>query len=175
MNKKIISDDLKVFICDVDGVLNTGQFLYHEEGKVYKIFGPDDADAVKILSKFMPIEFVSGDFRGWGITEKRIKDMNQQVTMVSTYERINWIKERYDPYEVIYMGDGLLDYVVMQKVGYAITTNDAYCDLSLIANYITHHKGGYRAVAEACMHILSLKYGRKLEDDLEFELRELMK
>lgn len=32
----------KVFILDVDGVLTSGQFFYTGEGKVMKIFGPDD-------------------------------------------------------------------------------------------------------------------------------------
>jgi len=32
----------KVFLVDVDGVLTTGQFLYTENGKTMKMFGPDD-------------------------------------------------------------------------------------------------------------------------------------
>ena len=35
---------IKVFILDVDGVMTNGQFLYNEDGKSYKIFGPDDND-----------------------------------------------------------------------------------------------------------------------------------
>lgn len=45
----------RVFILDVDGVLTTGQFFYSTEGKVYKVFGPDDNDALSLLSKFIDI------------------------------------------------------------------------------------------------------------------------
>ena len=31
-------------ILDVDGVMTTGQFLYTADGKVMKVFGPDDND-----------------------------------------------------------------------------------------------------------------------------------
>ena len=40
------------FIIDVDGVLSTGQFLYDVNGKRFKIFGPDDNDALKLLKSF---------------------------------------------------------------------------------------------------------------------------
>ena len=68
-SKKIIP---KTFILDVDGVLNTGQFLYSKTGKVMKIFGPDDNDALSLLKPYMKIIFVSGDKKGFAITKKRI-------------------------------------------------------------------------------------------------------
>ena len=40
----------KVFLVDVDGVLTTGQFLYTENGKTMKIFGPDDHDGLSPVS-----------------------------------------------------------------------------------------------------------------------------
>jgi len=39
----------QVFILDVDGVMTTGHFLYTVEGKVMKIFGPDDNDGLSLL------------------------------------------------------------------------------------------------------------------------------
>ena len=45
----------KVFILDVDGVMTTGSFLYSSEGKIIKSFGPDDNDALSLLSKFIEI------------------------------------------------------------------------------------------------------------------------
>lgn len=38
----------KCFILDVDGVMTTGHFLYTAEGKVMKIFGPDDNDGLSL-------------------------------------------------------------------------------------------------------------------------------
>ena len=51
----------KVFILDVDGVLTTGQFFYSEEGKIMKIFGPDDNDGLSLLKPFIDL-FEGVDF-----------------------------------------------------------------------------------------------------------------
>ena len=45
----------KNIILDVDGIMTTGQFLYDNKGKKYKVFGPDDADALKLLRRFLEI------------------------------------------------------------------------------------------------------------------------
>ena len=36
-------------IIDIDGVMTTGQFFYSEKGKVLKVFGPHDADGLKMI------------------------------------------------------------------------------------------------------------------------------
>jgi len=92
----------KVFILDVDGVMTTGQFFYSEEGKLYKIFGPDDNDALSLLKPYISIRFVSRDKRGFAISKKRIvDDMHYQLDLVSTNKRVEWIKQIYPLNEVI--------------------------------------------------------------------------
>ena len=144
----------KVFILDVDGVLTDGGFYYSEEGKILKKFGPDDNDALKIIQPFIEIKFISGDKNGFKISEKRVIDMGFSLDFVSTTKRLEWIKEKYNPKEVIYMGDGIFDNIVMKEVGYAISTADSDENAQISANYVTKRIGGHRAVAEACLHIL---------------------
>ena len=144
----------KVFVLDVDGVLTDGGFYYTSEGKVMKKFGADDNDALSLLRPYIEIQFVTGDKRGFEISRRRIEDMHFQLNLVSTIKRIDWIKERYTPSEVIYMGDGIFDHYVMKEVGYSITTQDADFYAKKHADYITERAGGHRAVAEACLHIL---------------------
>jgi len=143
------------FILDVDGVMTTGHFLYSAEGKVTKIFGPDDNDGLSLLKQYIEIRFITGDKKGFPISRKRIvDDMNFQLDIVSTIRRVDWIKERYPLENVIYMGDGIFDHYVMRKVGYAIApaNADKYCKQH--AHFITERAGGDRAVAEACLHIM---------------------
>ena len=147
-------DTPKVFILDVDGVLTDGCFYYSQDGKVLKKFGPDDNDALKLLEPYIEIRFVSGDKNGFEITKKRIEDMHYTLDFVSTTKRIDWIKERYNPKEVIYMGDGIFDCIVMQETGYSIATMDSDDNAKKCADYITSRTGAHRAVAEACIHIL---------------------
>ena len=145
----------KVFILDTDGVITTGQFFYTAEGKAMKVFGPDDNDALSLLKPYLETRFVTGDKKGYPISKKRISDdMKFKLDLVSTIHRVEWIKERYNLAEVIYMGDGIFDHYVMQRVGYSIAPANADKLTASQANYVTKRSGGDRAVAEACLHIL---------------------
>ena len=145
----------KVFLIDVDGVMTTGQFAYTANGKTMKIFGPDDNDALSLLKNLIEIRFVTGDKNGLEITKRRIvEDMNFPLDVVSVLKRIDWISERYNPEEVIYMGDGIFDHYVFKKIGYSIAPGNANSVAKKYADYVTKRNGGDRAVAEACLHIL---------------------
>ena len=147
---------MKNFILDVDGVMTTGHFVYGEEGKMFKIFGPDDSDGLAILKKYIQIEFVSADKRGFKITEKRIKhDMGFEVTNISSHKRLKWMGEKYELDKIIYMGDGFFDANIMHRVGYSIAPQNADVNASRAADFVTSRAGGDRAVAEACVHILA--------------------
>ncbi len=144
-----------VFILDVDGVMTTGHFLYTVEGKVMKVFGPDDNDGLSLLKGSLDIRFVTGDKKGYAISKKRIvDDMGFDLDVVSTVRRAEWIAERYPLDSVIYMGDGIFDHYVMAKVGYSIAPANADKNAKAYASFVTERSGGDRAVAEASMHIL---------------------
>lgn len=143
------------FILDVDGVMTTGQFLYTADGKVMKIFGPDDNDGLSLLKQYIEIRFITGDRKGFPISRKRIvEDMGFPLDIVSTIRRVEWIKERYALDKVIYMGDGIFDHYVMREVGYAIAPANADKFAKQHAQYITERSGGDRSVAEASLHIM---------------------
>ncbi len=145
----------KVLVLDVDGVMTDGQFHYTSDGKVMKIFGSDDHDVLSMLKSHLTIHFVTGDHRGFDISKARIvDDMKLPLDLVSTIKRIDWIKERWDPKEVIYIGDGIFDHYVFREVAYSIAPANANEITKTFANYVTKAKGGDRAVAEAGLHIL---------------------
>ncbi len=144
-----------VFVMDVDGVLTTGHFFYTADGKMMKIFGPDDNDGLSLLNPHLEIRFVTGDRKGFDITYKRVvDDMKYPLDLVSTVRRIEWIEERYPLERVIYMGDGIFDHYVMNQVGYSIASANADKWAKQYASYVTERSGGDRAVAEACLHIM---------------------
>lgn len=159
-----------VFILDVDGVMTDGHFFYSKDGKYLKMFGPDDNDGLSLLKDFIDIRFVTGDKKGFEISHKRIvDDMKYPLDLVSTIKRIDWIKTRYDPKKVIYMGDGIFDHYVMREVGYSIAPNNADLNAKKYANFITKRSGGDRAVAEASLHILDKYFESFNELDLPNE------
>ena len=145
----------KIFILDVDGVMTDGKLYYTRRGKEFKVFGPDDHDALSLLKPYMEVRFVTGDKRGLPISRRRIvTDMKMPLDLVSTVRRLEWIAGRYDPREVVYMGDGIFDPFVFAGVGYSIATADADEGARRAADYVTRRSGGERAVAEAALHLL---------------------
>jgi 3-deoxy-D-manno-octulosonate 8-phosphate phosphatase (KDO 8-P phosphatase) len=145
----------KTIILDVDGVLTDGKFYYSKSGKMYKVFGPDDNDALKLLDQFFEIIFVSADHRGFEISKKRIvDDMKRPIFLVEGKKRIQWIKERYNPNEVIYIGDGIFDFLVFEEVGYSITPSNPSSLIISDANYVSKCIGSERFVADSVYHIL---------------------
>ncbi|GAC15210.1 HAD hydrolase family protein [Aliiglaciecola lipolytica] len=149
-------DAPSVFILDVDGVMTDGKFYYSVDGKVMKVFGADDSDALSLLTEFIEIQFVTGDKRGFDISKARIQDdMKYPLSLVSTTKRAQWIAERWDSSKVIYMGDGIFDHYVFSQVAYSIAPANADSNCLKKADFITQRTGAERAVAEACLHILA--------------------
>lgn len=151
---------MKHLILDVDGVMTDGKFYYSSEGKIMKKFGPDDNDALSLLDSHLTIDFITADKRGFEISKKRIEqDMKRKLYLVSSFERLEWIKQRYNLKEVIYIADGIFDHLVFEKVGYSIAPKNSSVFAIEKANYILKRKGGDRAVAEAVVHILNIFFG----------------
>jgi 3-deoxy-D-manno-octulosonate 8-phosphate phosphatase (KDO 8-P phosphatase) len=154
----------KNFILDVDGVFTDGKFHYSENGKIYKVFGDADNDALSIIKNQIHVEMITGDKRGFPISKKRInEDMGYPISLVSTYERIDWIKERFNPQETIYMGDGIYDPIVFDAVAYSIAPQNAFYNTKKYANFVTSSIGGEGAVAEAVIHIIENLFKQKFD------------
>ena len=145
---------MKAFVIDVDGCLTDGQMWYSAEGKVMKSFGADDHDALNLIKDMITIQFVTADLLGWNISCSRIRDdMKFPLDRVPMDRRVQWIKDYWKLKDVIYMGDGILDGDIFEKVGYSICPADGFYLTREKADYVTQHSGGHRAVAEACLHI----------------------
>lgn len=149
----------KIFVLDVDGVMTTGQFLYSESGKAYKVFGPHDADGLKMLKGKLDILFISADKLGFNITKKRIvDDMGYNLTLVTEAEREKFFSEKINPEEVIYMGDGIFDAPILKKCQCGIAPQNARPEAKAAADYVTPSASGCGAVLDACLYILEVYF-----------------
>lgn len=147
--------DQLIFIIDVDGVMNTGQFLYSANGKAFKIFGPHDNDGLKLLKNKLRITFITADKRGLPITRKRIvDDMCQELEFISEYSRFEYINNNYNIDSVIYMGDGYHDAKILKACKFGIAPANARKEAKEAADYITESKAGEGAVLDACLEII---------------------
>lgn len=144
------------FALDVDGVLTDGKFHWDAEGnKVYKEFGPDDADALKLLRPYVSnIVLYTQDKKGLGISSSRATHMNLPIVVANTKERLKDIQKFFGFENTIYMGDSFADVPILSECYYGITTADADPYAKKWSDYITTRAGGNRAVSEACFWIL---------------------
>ena len=142
-------------IFDVDGVMTTGQFLYSEKGKEYKVFGPHDNDGIKMLKDKIQILFLTADKRGYPISKTRIvDDMKQELFLVGENERYNFIHEKFGIENVVYMGDGYHDAKILKDCCYGIAPQNARIEAKDAADFITPSKSGEGAVLDACIHLV---------------------
>jgi len=155
------------FILDVDGVLTDGTFYYSSDGKVLKRFGPEDADALRVLRDLtnITIEFVTADYRGYEISNLRCSHMGFKCTLVkNSYSRLEWLEKNFDLSKIIYMGDSLLDIPSLLKAYYSISPNNAFDYVKEVSDYSTKACGGHGAVAESCIKIYELFFKEGGED-----------
>ena len=130
------------FILDVDGIFSDGTFYYTIDGKIAKKFGPDDTEALKLISDKVDIIIISGDTRGFEITKKRVNDMGfNLINVPGGKERLDWITQRFDLNNVIYMGDGLKDAFILKHVICGICTINSSFLAKKYASYITTSGG----------------------------------
>ena len=140
---------------DVDGVLNDGMLYWYAGGKPFKAFGNYDHDGLKLLRKHLEIEFVSADEIGWPITESRIVEhMKFHCTMVKEKDRLDFVLNKGNPEETIFMGDGPFDAKIFPHVGLSIAPAQAWRTAISNATYVTPREGGKGAVMDACVYIM---------------------
>jgi 3-deoxy-D-manno-octulosonate 8-phosphate phosphatase (KDO 8-P phosphatase) len=148
------------FVLDVDGVMTTGQFLYSEKGKAYKIFGPHDADGLKLIRDKVNIFFITADKKGFAISKKRIDDMGYSLELVSEENRLQYFRDKFGFENTIYMGDGIFDVPILKACRFGIAPSNARIEAKRAADFVTIPKSGEGAVCDACIKINKLFFGR---------------
>jgi 3-deoxy-D-manno-octulosonate 8-phosphate phosphatase (KDO 8-P phosphatase) len=128
---------------------------WYAGGKPFKAFGNYDHDGLKLLRKHLEIEFVSADEVGWPITESRIiEHMKFPCTMVKEKDRLDFVLNKGNPEETIFMGDGPFDAKIFPYVGLSIAPAQAWRTAIGNATYVTPREGGKGAVMDACVYIM---------------------
>lgn len=146
--------DVEVFGIDVDGVMTDGSFFYSAKGKILKRFGPEDGDALHLISPFVSIRFVTADSRGFEISQARITtDLGFPLDLVPPQQRLDWLSGLASIERVAYMGDSFLDWPILANVGLSVAPANASGWAKSVATFVTSSAGGSGAVAEACIYL----------------------
>ncbi|AXN32307.1 3-deoxy-manno-octulosonate-8-phosphatase KdsC [Vibrio coralliilyticus] len=156
-----IAKEIKLLICDVDGVFSDGLVYMGNDGEELKTFHTRDGYGVKsLMNAGIEIAIITG--RQSRIVENRMKALGisliyqGQDDKVKAYQDI-CSKLNIAPEQIGYIGDDLIDWPVMEKVALKVCVADGHPLLAQRANYVTSIRGGHGAVREVCDLILQAR------------------
>lgn len=162
---------IKAFAFDVDGVLSPDTILLHPSGEPMRIVNIKDGYALQFAAKMgYPIAIITG-----GRTEavrKRFEGLGLNHVYMGAAVKIEIFKKWLDecglrPDEVMYMGDDIPDYEVMQIAGLPACPADAAPEIKQIARYISPFGGGQGCGRDIIEQILRAQ-GKWISDKTAF-------
>lgn len=171
MSKSNFKEDLKnikAFAFDVDGVLSHPNVLLDENGVLLRTMNTKDGYALQYaVRRGYPIAIITGgrtESVGTRFSNLGIKDiyLGASNKCDDLYDFIK--KYKLEPTEVLFMGDDIPDYKVMQMCGVACCPADAVEEIKSVSTYISHVKGGDGCVRDIIEQVLRLQ-GRWMDNE----------
>lgn len=171
MSKSNFKEDLakiKGFVFDVDGVLADPRVTLAADGELQRTMNTKDGYALQYAAKRgFPIAIITGGrtesvgtrFRNLGIHDIYLGSSNKVVDFEDFIRKYD-----FTPEEVLFMGDDLPDYKVMQLCGVPCCPADAVEEIKSISVYISHLKGGAGCGRDVIEQVLRLQ-GVWMSDD----------
>lgn len=161
LNFKQLLTKITTLIFDVDGVMTDGKVLVMESGEMVRNINSKDGYALHLaVNKGYKIAIISGGnnvsvknaLGRLGVTDVFIN----QHDKLQCYEDYKQSKNLTDN-EVLFMGDDLPDWEVMNRVALATCPKDAATEIKEICKYISFQKGGEGCVRDIIEQVLRVQ------------------
>ena len=152
---------ITTFIFDIDGVLTNGNVLVMADGVMLRQMNVKDGYALQLaIKKSYTVIIISGSYsaevevrlKNLGITEiyMRIENKFEKLQQLAEAKHIN-------QQDILYMGDDIPDYDVMQYCGLACCPADAVAEIKSISKYVSPLNGGNGCVRDVIEKVLKLQ------------------
>ena len=162
---------IRLIIFDIDGVLSRSTVVLHPEGQPMRTVNIKDGYAIQLaIKQQLPIAIITGGnaesirmrYEGLGVKDIYMRS----AVKITVYEQL---LEKYHltDDEVMYMGDDIPDYEVMQRVGCAVCPADACPDIRQISCYVSQWEGGMGCGRDVIEQVLRAQ-GKWLKDKKAF-------
>ena len=170
---KELMNDITTFIFDVDGVLTDGTIHVTQTGEMLRHMHIRDGYAMKAaVENGYTVCIISGGsnegvrvrLRNLGITDIHLGVPNKVETFNEFIELYN-IK----PEQVLYMGDDIPDFHVMQLVGLPTCPQNAVPEIKNISKYISHINGGNGCVRDVIEQVMKVQGKWMAHFDAKFD------
>ena len=152
---------IKLLICDVDGVLTDGTLIYATNGEQSKNFSVLDGVGFHMINRLdinLKTAWITG--RECATTSHRAEKLKIDKVyngVIRKIESYNELKKEYniEDHEICFIGDDIIDMPLFEKVGLAVSVPNTPDYVSKHAHYITSKAGGHGAVREVIDLIIS--------------------
>ncbi len=149
-----LAQHTRLLICDVDGVFSDGRIYLGNDGEELKAFHTRDGYGVKALQATgVAVAVITG--RESRIVSQRmaalgVAHVQQGVDNKGAALDLLLAATGLSAEACAYIGDDLIDWPVMARVGLAVSVADGHPLLRQRADYISYSRGGFGAVREIC-------------------------
>lgn len=148
---------IRLLVCDVDGVLTDGGLYISESGESKRFFVPDGLALRGWQMSGLQVAWISA--RASMVTKKRARELKTDFLIQTKNDKVPALEKiltqtGLEWAEVAFIGDDLVDLAVMAKVGVAVAPGTACTEARAIAHYVTRAGGGNGAVRELIEKIL---------------------
>jgi 3-deoxy-D-manno-octulosonate 8-phosphate phosphatase (KDO 8-P phosphatase) len=145
---------IKLLVCDVDGVFSDGRIYLGNDGEELKAFHTKDGFGIKALgASGVAVAIITG--RNSTIVANRMKALNVAHIIQGQEDKLPALSNLIEQLnitinEVAYIGDDVPDLPCIEAVGLGISVSDAHPLVLRAADYATFTRGGFGAVREIC-------------------------
>lgn len=152
---------ITTFIFDVDGVLTDGTVIVTTKGELLRKMSMRDGYALKTAVDLgYHVCIISGGSNE-GV-RLRLEGLGVTNVYLGTRDKIEQLNKFMTQYHiksenVLYMGDDLPDYLVMQQVSLPCCPQDAVPEIKGISKYVSHRNGGYGAARDVIEQVLKVQ------------------
>ena len=158
---KEIMNQITTFIFDIDGVLTDSSVHISPTGEMLRTMNIRDGFAMKaaLESGYNVCIISGGSNEGVRIRLRNLGITDIHLAAANKVETFNEYIDLYQiaPENVLYMGDDIPDYHVMQLVGLPTCPQDATPEIKAISRYISHKNGGKGAVRDVIEQVMKVQ------------------
>ena len=152
---------IKSFVFDIDGVLSAQTISLAINGEPWRTANIHDGYAINLAIRCgYGVAIITGGntdsvrvrYEALGVkhiymkSSIKIRDFNHLVETTD-----------FKPEEMVYVGDDIPDYEVMQQVALPVAPADAATEIKHIAKYISHRNGGYGVARDIIEQVLRVQ------------------
>ena len=162
---------IKALVFDVDGVLSDSTIAMDDEGQPLRTLNVKDGYAIQLaVKRGLVIAIISGG-RSENI-RRRYEYLGVKHIFLGSSYKIHDLDELTRQTgipldEILYMGDDIPDYEVMQRVGCPVCPADAAPEIRAISCYVSPCRGGQGAARDVIQQVLQAQ-GKWMSDKIAF-------